>query len=90
MNKQSVVTTVANESLDAMQCSREYMRWLSSLGSAIHADLTTGQGYIAKDLAGLVQYLVCCFRNNFSASLATLSLSFSTRGNASERPRDCP
>ena len=34
--------------------------------------------------------LVCCFRNNFSASLATLSLSFSTRGNASERPRDCP
>lgn len=81
MNKQSVVTTVANESLDAMQCSREYMRWLSSLGSAIHADLTTGQGYIAKDLAGLVQYLAddhCnildCQIGEFKEKLQTLEL----------------
>ncbi|MDQ3203377.1 MAG: hypothetical protein M3Q94_14650 [Pseudomonadota bacterium] len=51
------ITNVANESLDAMQCSREYLRWLSSLGAAIQTDLTTGKGFIAKDLAGLVQYL---------------------------------
>lgn len=38
----------------------------------------------------LENYLVCCSRNNFSQILATLSLSFSARGNASERPRDCP
>ena len=57
MSKQSTAALIANESLDAMQCSREYLRWLSGLGSAIHADLTTGKGYIAKDLASLVQFL---------------------------------
>ena len=57
MNKQSVVTAVANESLDAMQCSREYLRWLSSLGAAIHTDLKSGNGMVAKELASLLQFL---------------------------------
>lgn len=34
--------------------------------------------------------LVCCSRNNFSVVLATLSQSFSARGNASERLRNYP
>lgn len=51
------VSDIANCAVDDLQVSREYLRWVGSLGSAIHADLTTGQGFIAKDLASLVQFL---------------------------------
>ncbi|GLK90040.1 hypothetical protein [Pseudomonas turukhanskensis] len=51
------VALIANEAVDALQVSREHTRWLSALGKAIHTDLTAGQGFIAKDLASLVQYL---------------------------------
>ena len=54
-NKQ--VALIANEAVDALQVSREHTRWLSALGKAIQTDLTVGKGFIAKDLASLVQYL---------------------------------
>lgn len=57
MSKLNVAKNVANEAVDTMQCSREYLLWLSALGKAIHDDLATGSGHIAKDLAGLVQFL---------------------------------
>ena len=51
------VANIANCAVDDLQVSREYLRWVGALGSAIQADLTTGQGLIAKDLASLVQFL---------------------------------
>ncbi|MBF8792081.1 MULTISPECIES: hypothetical protein [unclassified Pseudomonas] len=57
MTIQSNVTTVANEAIDQLECVREHLRWLSALGKAIHEDLASGRGFVAKDLASLVQYL---------------------------------
>lgn len=57
MTTQAKVTTVANEAIDQLECAREHMRWLSALGKAIHDDLASGRGFVAKDLASLVQYL---------------------------------
>jgi len=78
MNKQPVVTLVANESLDAMQCSSEYLRWLSCLGAAIHADLQTGKGMIAKELASLVQYLADDHCNVLDSQIGELSEKLAT------------
>lgn len=81
MSKQTILANVANEAVDQLQCSREYLRWLSALGRAIHDDLTTGRGFIAKDLAGLVQYLaddhwnaVDCHISQASERLETLEI----------------
>jgi len=63
MNKQSTVATIANEAIDQLQCACEHLRWFSALGKAIHHDLDTGRGHIAKDLGGLVQYLADDYLN---------------------------
>jgi hypothetical protein len=63
MNKQSTLATIANETIDQLECAREHLRWLSALGKAIHDDLDTGRGFIAKDLGGLVQYLADDYLN---------------------------
>ena len=55
---------IANDSLDTMECSRDHLRWLSALGKAIHTDLSTGHGIVAKDLADLIQYLADDHRND--------------------------
>ena len=70
------IAYIANEAVDALQVSREHTRWLAALGRAIHNDLTQGKGFLAKDLASLVQYLAddhCnsleCQARNFEDSL---------------------
>ncbi|EJM73367.1 hypothetical protein [Pseudomonas sp. GM55] len=64
---------IANESLDTMECSRDHLRWLSALGKAIHTDLSTGHGLIAKDLADLAQYLADDHRNNLDDQFSQLN-----------------
>lgn len=73
MNNQATAANIANESLDALRCTREYLRWLSSLGAAICTDLNTGKGFIAKDLAGLVQFLADDQRNDLDCQITKLS-----------------
>jgi len=55
--KLGTLAQIANVSLDTMEYSRDHLRWLSALGKAIHTDLSTGNGLVAKDLADLIQYL---------------------------------
>lgn len=61
---------IASESLDTMECSRDHLRWLSALGKAIHTDLSTGHGLVAKDLADLIQYLADDHRNDLDHQLS--------------------
>lgn len=64
---------IANESLDTMECSRDHLRWLSALGKAIHTDLSTGHGLVAKDLADLIQYLADDHRNDLDDQFSKLN-----------------
>ncbi|MNP55830.1 hypothetical protein D3C76_1505040 [compost metagenome] len=66
----STLAQIANDSLDTMECSRDHLRWLSALGKAIHTDLSTGHGLVAKDLADLIQHLADDHRNDLDHQLS--------------------
>jgi hypothetical protein len=64
---------ITNELLDTMECSRDHLRWMAALGKAIHTDLSTGHGLVAKDLADLIQYLADDHRNDLDDQFSKLN-----------------
>ncbi len=64
------VVDVANEAIDRLECTREYLRWLSALGHAIKQDLGSDQGFITKDLLSLAHFLIDDHWNDVDVHIA--------------------
>lgn len=56
MSKQ-ILTNVANESMDQLECAREHMAWINSLCWSISTLIKSGNQNHAQQLANVASYL---------------------------------
>ena len=62
MSKQ-ILSNVANESMDQLECAREHMAWINSLCWSISTLIKSGNQNHAQQLANVASYLASDYQN---------------------------
>lgn len=78
MNTPTTVTTIANDAIDQLQCTREHMEWFDSLSWAISDALKKGHGHHAERLASVAQYLAGDYHNMLDCQIDELNEKLQT------------
>ncbi|TWS00050.1 hypothetical protein [Pseudomonas saxonica] len=78
MNKQSAVSTIANEAVNQLEVALSYMAWIDSLSYAINRLLKEGHGQHAEQLAGVIQYLSCDYHDMLDSDVKNLNEELNT------------
>ena len=78
MNKQSPVSTIANEAVNQLEVALGYMAWIDSLSYAINRLLKEGRGQHAEQLAGVIQHLSCDYHNMLDSDVKNLNEELNT------------
>ena len=78
MNKQSAVSTIANEAVNQLEVALGYMAWIDSLSYAINRLLKEGREQHAEQLAGVIQHLSCDYHNMLDSDVKNLNEELNT------------
>ena len=76
MNKPSIITAIAVESINELETAANYMDWLDSLTWAIKRTLVDGNDHHAERLADVAQYLAGDYRETLISNAKRLNERF--------------
>lgn len=76
MNKPSIITAIAVESINELETAANYMDWLDSLTWAIKRTLADGNDHHAERLADVAQYLAGDYRETLISNAKRLNERF--------------
>ena len=76
MNKPSIITAIAVESINELETAANYMDWLDSLTWAIKRTLADGNDHHAERLADIAQYLAGDYRETIISNAKRLNERF--------------
>jgi hypothetical protein len=82
-DRADALARIAETALEEMDCAREHERWMAALFQAIRVDLVKGDGHVAKELAGLGQYLSDRYCNVLDEHVRTTDEQMSALGQRS-------
>ena len=78
MNKQSAVSTIANEAVNQLEVALGYMAWIDSLSYSINRLLKEGRGQHAEQLVEVIQHLSCDYHNMLDSDVKNLNEELNT------------
>ncbi len=78
MNKQSAVSTIANEAVNQLESAIDRIAQFESLSYAIDRSLREGHTHHAQQLAGVIQYLAYDYRCILDSDVKNLNAELNT------------